>query len=313
MKIWKFTLSLIVFLFALSFIHPAQPFSSQVPEFPMLKGPYLGQMPPGETPELFAPNIISTCDLHSSLYFSPDGLEVYYSRLSKPELSGIYTMKEKDGKWTRPEFVLDSPNKGLTPYLTPDGEKLFCSIAGSLYVLERTSSGWLDPKNLGPSINFQKRQDGASVTKSGTLYYSTMFGKRDGMYRSEYREGKYAEPEKLDIQVEGNRMSGYPVVAPDESYIIFGSWTDNKGYGMQDLYITFRKKNGTWGKPQNLGKTINTVYSESFPFVTRDGKYLFFNSNRPSELNSKRMGQFFGNIYWVDAGIIEQIKEKEFQ
>lgn len=279
--------------------------------FPLLKGPYLGQKPPGKTPELFAPDIISTGDLHSSLYFSWDGLEVYYSRLSKVEISGIYFMKELNGTWTKPKYVLTSDNKGLTPYLSPDGKKLFCSISGNLFVMDKTLTGWSEPKNLGPLINFQKRQDGPSVTINGTLYFTSMFGSQDGMYRSEYANGKYSKSEKLDIQVKGNRLFGYPVIAPDESYIIFMSWTDQTGYGMMDLYITFRNEKGKWGEPQNLGEKINTRYSESFPFVTRDSKYLFFNSNRPSSLNNESTEHFYGNIYWVNAQFLEELKPKD--
>ncbi|MDH5405103.1 MAG: hypothetical protein OEX80_01000 [Candidatus Aminicenantes bacterium] len=89
--------------------------------------------------------------------------------------------------------------------------------------IDKTSTGWSEPKNLGPLINFQKRQDGVSVTKNGTLYFTTMFGSKNRMYRSEYVNGKYSEPEKLDIHVIGNRRLGYPVVSPDETYIIFMS------------------------------------------------------------------------------------------
>ncbi len=295
----------ILFSFVILFSYTAQQDESLV-----LKGPYLGQKPPGDTPELFAPGIISTGDLHSSLYFSPNGLEVYFSRLSKPEISGIYFMKELGGKWTKPRFVITSGDKGLTPYLSPDGKKLFCSISGSLCVLDKTPTGWSEPTKLGPVINFQKRQDGASVAESGALYFTTMFGSKDGMYRSEYANGKYSEPKKLDIQVNGNRILGYPVISPDERYVIFMSWTIQTGYGMNDLYISFRNINGKWGEPQNLGEKINTRYSESFPFVTRDGKYLFFNSNRPSSMNHESTEQFYGNIYWVDAQFLEKLKPK---
>jgi len=37
--------------------------------FPVLKGPYLGQNPPGMTPEVFAPGIISTDATDGTLYF----------------------------------------------------------------------------------------------------------------------------------------------------------------------------------------------------------------------------------------------------
>ena len=47
-------------------------------DFPVLKGPYLGQKPPGMTPEVFAPGIISTEHKeHSTLAFSPDGTEIF--------------------------------------------------------------------------------------------------------------------------------------------------------------------------------------------------------------------------------------------
>ena len=36
-----------------------------------------------------------------------------------------------------------------------------------------------------------------------------------------------------------------------------------------------------------MGPKINTFAKECYPFVTFDGKYLFFMSNRVSELNAK--------------------------
>ena len=63
-------------------------------KFPVLKGPYLGQKPPGLTPEVFAPGIISKAGfhLHSSLAFSPDGRKVYFTKfIPEPEVqSTIY-------------------------------------------------------------------------------------------------------------------------------------------------------------------------------------------------------------------------------
>ena len=55
---------------------------TQQSAFQVLKGPYLGQKPPGMTPEVFAPGIISKAGfhLHSSLAFSQDGREVYFTR-----------------------------------------------------------------------------------------------------------------------------------------------------------------------------------------------------------------------------------------
>ena len=47
-------------------------------DFSLLKGPYLGQKPPGMTPEIFAPGIISTNLDERIAAFTPDGKEFYF-------------------------------------------------------------------------------------------------------------------------------------------------------------------------------------------------------------------------------------------
>ena len=93
-----------------------------------------------------------------------------------------------------------------------------------------------------------------------------------------------------------------PAIAPDESYLLFCSHRDG-GFGESDLYITFRKQEGSWTTPQNMGPGINTPASEEKPYVTPDGKYLFFSNDAPGNLE----------IYWVDAKIIEELKPDELR
>ena len=52
--------------------------NAQQSDFPKLTGPYLGQKPPGKTPEIFAPGIVSTEGLQLRLFFTPDGSEIVY-------------------------------------------------------------------------------------------------------------------------------------------------------------------------------------------------------------------------------------------
>lgn len=273
------------------------------PEFPELSGPYLGQTPPGNTPELFAPGIISNCTQHSSAYFTPDGREVFFSRLL-PSPGVIMHMKEVDGRWTQPHILCE----GLTPGLSPDGNTL---ITGhwSLEEMHRTSSGWSEPRALGPLINFQRRQDVPSLTNSGILYFCSEMGQKDGIYAARPAIKGYERPERLDLgnPTSGKDHAGY--IAPDESYLIFIS--TRPGYGITDLFITFRRKDGSWSPPKNMGPSINTSAKEGYPFVSFDGKYLFFMSNRISKLNASFIPDGPGNVYWMDAGIIDELREKE--
>jgi hypothetical protein len=254
-----------------------------------LKGPYLGQNPPGETPELFAPGVVSTCNQHSSVYFTPDGREAYFSRLMPLPHLIVYMHEdiEGGGGWTSPSIVCE----GLTPGLAPDGKTVLFST-WELWRTIKTTSGWTEPENLGPSINFQERQDAPSAAADGTLYYCSM-----------RENGIYGKPERLEYGISSDYSDFSPYIAPDESYLIFAS--TRPGFGITDLYISFRNDDGSWTTPKNMGRTINTGAKEAFPFVSFDGKYLFFMSNRVSELNQSRIPDGPGNVFWVDASIIE--------
>jgi Tol biopolymer transport system component len=282
---------------------------AQQGDFPVLKGSYLGQKPPGDLPELFMPGIISNCDLHSSVYFSPDGNEVYFSKLKESWTWNIMFMKQESGRWTQPQFLC----KGLTPFLSPDGKTLFFSTQDwDLWKMERSTTGWAEPIKLGPLINFARRQDGPSVTANGTLYYCTQYRGAKGIVRSTFEDGHYSEPQPLGRGINSNHNDGFPYIAPDESYIIFSSFRPGS-YGLGDLYISFQRDDGTWTEPRNLGPKINSEAKDRFPYVSPDGKYFFFNSSRVSKLNTKKIPDGPGNIFWVDAGFIEELKLNELK
>jgi len=52
-------------------------------DFPVLEGPYIGQKPPGLTPEVFAPGIVSTEHRAWGGSFTPDMKEYYFARRKK--------------------------------------------------------------------------------------------------------------------------------------------------------------------------------------------------------------------------------------
>ena len=73
-------------------------------KFNQLKDPYLGQKPPGMTPEVFAPGIVSTED-HKEFgcTFSPDGKEFYFTRGSIVlHQNTIMVCRYQNGKWIAP-------------------------------------------------------------------------------------------------------------------------------------------------------------------------------------------------------------------
>ncbi len=96
-------------------------------KLPKNRSPYLGQKVPGNTPELFAPGIVSTAAHEFSSCFSPDGKEFYFTR-RQPELNYAAVMYSKlaDGAWTEPEMVPFVEGQfSFEPFVTPDNKRLF--------------------------------------------------------------------------------------------------------------------------------------------------------------------------------------------
>jgi hypothetical protein len=294
-------------------------------DFPELSGPYLGQDPPGMTPEIFAPGILSKEYSEIKAVFSPDGREIYYQLWGEP-FPVIVTMKEENGRWTEPEMASFSGQIIEGYNMSPDGKKMFiCSqlpLSGQgepsedwrVWVTEKQENGWGELEVLKPSIFGYP-----AVAENGNLYLAT-----GDIWISEYVDGDYTEMKKLSNSINTDKFHEEDLyIAPDESYLLFCRRDD--GYGSWDIFASFRRPDGTWTKAKNMGDKINSSVSEVYPFVTPDGKYLFYSSRKtthkpfsPSPItyhDKLRILDGPGNgnadIYWVDARIIDEIKQDE--
>src|SRR4030042_510639 len=115
---------------------------SQQNDFPKLTGPYLGQTPPGMTPELFAPGIVSTGKHeHGSPVFTPDLKEMYWTAIIRHQGVTVarttFRMKQVDGVWGKPEMPPFAKQFQCceNPFISPDGKRLYFSVSKSLYPL----------------------------------------------------------------------------------------------------------------------------------------------------------------------------------
>ena len=288
---------------------------AQQGDFPVLIGPYLGQQPPGDIPALFAPGVVSTGKEHSAAMFTPDGDEVWFGRLLP---ATIYYMKRIENKWTGPaEAPFCDTFNYLYPVLSQDGRSIFfssdrpsggCLPKGQvdIWMLERTAEGWTEPVRMNDNINLGRRNSCGSMAVDGSLYFTGKTSDKPiDIFCSKLMNGVYSTPENL-AGINSPDADHAPFVAPDGSYLIISSFRG--GLGRSDLFISFRTADGSWSQPKNMGPKINSAYKDEYPYVTPDGKYLFFNSNRPSSLNQKPIEDGPGNIYWVKTDIIEVLK-----
>ena len=89
--------------------------------------------------------------------------------------------------------------------------------------------------------------------------------------------GVWARERVIDI-ANDTVVIAHPAIAPDELTLYFVSDMSG-GYGGKDIWkVTRPSLNGNWGRPENLGPSINTAGDEMFPYVHYDGT-LYFASN----------------------------------
>jgi hypothetical protein len=257
----------------------------------VLIGPYLGQKPPGTTPEVFAPGIVSTRADEYGLEVSVDGNEIIFVRGGAIML----TAREPDGPWELPAVApFSGEHIDGEPCFTPDGRRIVFSSRRPQPNAKRARNIWVSEKKGGvwetavpfDALPWDKTVHALSIAASGNVY-------EDGVIRFRFLHGRYGPAEHLSPPVKGM----YPFIAPDESYIVISDCPP--GRWDADLFVSFREREGAWAQPVSLGGAINSQDREGNSFVTSDGRFLFFSRKQ--------------DIYWVSAKVIEELRLKGAQ
>jgi len=277
---------------------------AQQNDFPVFKGPYLGQKPPGMTPEIFAPGIVSSSGaMEYGIAFTPDGKEVYFNRNGV----GVMVCTWTGTGWTAPvKAPFIKKYKGGSVHIMYDGKRMLMDRheglkegeTSGIWALQKTEDGWDNPLFL---IASGMR---ATSTLDGNIYTTDVTGFRkeskDQGVIAKYviSDSGYQRAADPDGGVNTENSEAHPFIAPDESYIIFDSSRPG-AKGKNDLYVCFRLPNGSWSQAFNV-TLLNTAESDWCATVSPEGKYLFFTRN----------GTGNGDIYWVDLEIIEALRPK---
>ena len=202
-----------------------------------------------------------------------------------------FVVKYEDNQWK--EFFMKT--KSREPSISPDGKIMHL---GKNY-RKLTNTGWSEPISL--EAPFKDYRIMRLTSSSNKTYYFDEASESGPLRYSRLINGKYEEPKEIRIEDIGD-WNAHPYIAPDESYIIWDDQREFGGNGGADLYISFRKKDGSWGNSINLGNQINSEHNDAYGSISPDGKYFFF---------IRSYGGNKADIYWVDASIVLSLKPND--
>jgi Tol biopolymer transport system component len=246
-------------------------------------------------PELFGIGVFTTGEWDFFVAFTPDQQTAYFCRANGSfTYFTILQSQLRNGQWSAPEIAPFSGRwSDADPHMSPDGSKLFfisnrpdggdaARADYDIVVVERTATGWSEPRRLPAPINDGFTEWSPSVSTNGNLYFgSARPGGKGGndLYMARWNGSAYEQPENLGDSINTARGEVEPWIAPDESYMVFSGQNRTDGMGGFDLYYAERRE-GVWQKARLLPAPINSTAGDFNQSVSPDGKWLYFSSTR---------------------------------
>lgn len=197
--------------------------------------------------------------------------------------------------------VINSEYNEIGPVISPDGKTLFFSRVShpqnangdkgsqDIWYSEFKGNRWANAVRMPNVVNKDVYNAIYSITPDGnTILLKGSYNK--GVYQtrgfsiSKRVRRSWSAPETMLIPDYEKLSKGEFDCAflTNEGNTLIISFSEKKKGRNDDLYVSFKDKEGKWSKPQSLGSDINTPnHMETTPFLAADGLTLYFSSDRP--------------------------------
>ncbi|TAE68677.1 MAG: hypothetical protein EAZ85_13975 [Bacteroidetes bacterium] len=156
-----------------------------------------------------------------------------------------------------------------------------------IYICRKNDLGdWTEPKNIGSPVNTKFHDATIAIAPDGKelfIYKDNSRGMGDIYYSQLKDDNKWTDPKSMGENINSEFHETSISMSSDKKTVYFSS-NRTGGYGGLDIYMSKLGIDGKWGKAVNLGPSINTEYDDDAPFISFDGKHLYFGSEGHSSM-----------------------------
>lgn len=227
-------------------------------------------------------------------YFVP--IEYYYELVEYRKL--IDTLIPPQGVFLEMDNSVNSPradyaptihlNDSLIIFSSRRKEKNVMAIKKEvksnedIFYSKKNEGYWADAKEF-KGLNTIYNEGSAHITRDGKTIYFSRCDSPDGygncdIYMARLQADSSWLVKNLGTNVNSVAWDSHPSLSKTEDTLYFAS-DRLGGFGLSDIYFTYKLPDGSWAKAQNLGPTINTRQSEVSPYMHPVYDVLYFSSN----------------------------------
>ena len=181
---------------------------------------------------------------------------------------------------------ISSSQAEYLPILSADGSTMiFTRRIGTqedFFMATRKDDEWISAEPL-VALNSPYNEGAQSISADGRLMVFTFcqsgpdLGGCDLFY-AEKCAGSWSKPKRIEGPINTPAWEAQPSLSADGNLLLFASDRPG-GQGGRDIWASRRSRSGIWGKPVNLGPTINTVNNDQCPFLHADGRTFYLCSD----------------------------------
>jgi len=147
-----------------------------------------------------------------------------------------------------------------------------------VYVSRNEDGKWTKPYNITPSIQSDGNQNVIALSYDGNTMLLAWYDEFDSdIWISRYDNDRWYRSEPLGKPVNSKFYESHACFSPDGNTIYFTS-NRRESLGGMDIFRVDKNTEGEWGELILLGEQVNTPLNEENPFVSPDGKRLYFSS-----------------------------------
>ena len=200
------------------------------------------------------PTVNTQYSEHSPVISSDDRILIYTTRANPADIPGANRV-----------------NKGK---VAADGEY----YEGIVETKRIDADTWEKPRSLSQNLNSKGHDASIQLFDNDTKLLMYRSDQDGDIYVADKSGGDWAPPTRLDDNVNSKYFESDAFITPNGKTMFFSTSKYSED-GTLDLYYSTRATDkGDWGPAKSMGGAINTKFDDDSPFLSHDGKTLYFSS-----------------------------------